>query len=159
MSVLAFAPWAQPVRQGPRFMQAARPSYSRERMALSEGHQCHPSFSKPEASVFPVFPSGSGGNGGSWYGGAGGPPPPRAQAPHHPIVEREVGFKGLVVDRPVLTPSVLSLRSKIAGREPWEMRRPQDGAPAHRVEHQRRDFRILLVAGVVGCPPAHVRAG
>jgi len=44
-----------------RLMQARRPSYSRVRMALSDGHQCQPRRSKPRAMVTPRVSSGTGG--------------------------------------------------------------------------------------------------
>src|SRR2546428_429032 len=68
MSVLAFAPWAQPVMHGPRLMHCARPWYGRVAIALSDGHQCQPSRLKPRASISPPLPSGTGGNGDSFGG-------------------------------------------------------------------------------------------
>jgi hypothetical protein len=68
MSVLALAPWAQPWPQWPRLMQGARPSYSREVMALSEGHQCQPSVFMALPITSPVRPSGSGGTTESFGG-------------------------------------------------------------------------------------------
>ena len=68
MSLLALAPWAQPPVQWPRLMQPARPSYSVEAIALSDGHQCQPIRLSPLASVAPERPSGSGGMTGSLGG-------------------------------------------------------------------------------------------
>ena len=68
MSVLAFAPCAQPTRQVPALMHGARPSYSCVVIALSDGHQCQPSRLKPRASVSPSLPSGTGGSGTSFGG-------------------------------------------------------------------------------------------
>src|ERR1700756_1922327 len=82
MSVLAFAPCAQPEVQWPRLMHCARPSYSTVVIALSEGHQCQPSLLSPRANVAPDLPSGSGGIIGSRGGEAGGAPPPGKT--HHP---------------------------------------------------------------------------
>ena len=60
MSVLALAPSAQPGVQWPRFMQAARPSYSSVAMVASLGHQCQPSWLNALAHSAPERPSGSG---------------------------------------------------------------------------------------------------
>ena len=89
MSVLAFAPCAQPLMHEPRLMHGARPSYSCDVTALSDGHQCQPSFSKPAAIVFPLLPSGSGGIVGSWYGYAGSP-----ARPETPIIRSLMAKKG-----------------------------------------------------------------
>src|SRR5271155_988092 len=61
MSVLAFAPWAQPGVQWPRLMHGARPSYSVVATAMSDGHQCQPSWFIARAYRVPVFPNGTGG--------------------------------------------------------------------------------------------------
>ena len=74
--MLPFAPCAQPMMHGPRLMHAARPSYSRVAIALSDGHQCQPSRLKPRASVSPSRPSGTGGSGGCLGGSAGSPASP-----------------------------------------------------------------------------------
>jgi len=75
-SVLPFAPWAQPVMQGPRLTQAARPACSWVAIALSEGHQCQPSLLKPRPRVSPILPRGTGGSGASLGGYAGSPANP-----------------------------------------------------------------------------------
>ena len=62
--MLAFAPCA-PGEAGAKVYAGGAPLILTRQDGAVEGHQCQPSFSKPEASVFPVFPSGSGGNGGS----------------------------------------------------------------------------------------------
>ena len=61
MSVLAFAPCAQPAMQWPRFTHGARPSYSWVAIAESDGHQCQPSSFSARPSSMPVRPSASGG--------------------------------------------------------------------------------------------------
>src|SRR5262249_58189181 len=104
MSVLPFAPCAQPSRQVPALTQGARPSYSRVVIALSDGHQCHPRRLKPAASVSPSLPSGTGGSGSS-FGGDGGTP----------------GGPG--------TPLIRGVRAGVGGGGP-EARRQSPGAPA-----------------------------
>ncbi len=76
MSVLALAPCAHPDRHVPALMHAARPSYSCVVIALSEGHQCHPSRLNPVARVSPSLPSATGGSGTSFGGYAGSPASP-----------------------------------------------------------------------------------
>ena len=76
MSVLAFAPWAQPGVQWPRLMQGARPSYSVVATVVSDGHQCQPSRFIARAQAMPVRPSGIGGIGGSRGGTPGSPARP-----------------------------------------------------------------------------------
>src|ERR1700729_3509199 len=64
MSVLAFAPCAQAGVQCARLMHGARPSYSVVAMALSDGHQCQPSWFIVLPIFAPDLPNGSGGMGG-----------------------------------------------------------------------------------------------
>ena len=66
--MLAFAPWAQAGVQWPRLMHGARPSYSVVAIALSDGHQCQPSWFIVCAILVPDLPSGRGGIGGSCAG-------------------------------------------------------------------------------------------
>src|ERR1700739_2415702 len=61
MSTLALAPCAQPGVQWPRLIHLPRPSYSMVATAMSDGHQCQPSWLIARAYRVPVFPRGTGG--------------------------------------------------------------------------------------------------
>src|SRR5690349_23549604 len=76
MSVLALAPCAQPLVHGLRLMHGARPSYSCDAIAESDGHQCQPSLSNPRASALPTLPSAIAGIGGLRGGLLGFPASP-----------------------------------------------------------------------------------
>ena len=64
--MLALAPWAQP-RAVAELMQGAGRRI-RWWIALSDGHQCQPSWFIARAILAPGLPSGSGGIGGSCAG-------------------------------------------------------------------------------------------
>src|SRR5581483_1949918 len=95
MSVLDFAPCAQPAMHVPALMHGARPSYASLMIALSDGHQCQPRRLNPRAMVSPSFPSGSGGSGGIFGGSAGYAGSPAR--PETPIMRSLTSYQGASV--------------------------------------------------------------
>ena len=127
-------------------------------MALSDGHQCQPSRSKPRAMVTPSVSSGDRRRlaGGLRRIGRIARDPGHA---HHAVVEIEEGLERRVVDGPVIRHAVEAPHAKVGGAQAWEMRAPVDRAPAHGVVHQRRDRRGRVVDRVILGEPAHVGLG
>lgn len=81
--VLDLAPTSHPNRsQNPHWMQAARPRYGWERIAIGAGKACQPSFLAARSVRTPVDLIGSGGTGyGRLRGGSNGLAPASPDTP------------------------------------------------------------------------------
>ena len=156
MSVLAFAPWAQPGVQCPRLMHGARPSVLGRR---DRGVRWPP---VPAKLVHRLGITRAGlaerqrrhrrtaGRIGRIAGEAGDA--------HHAVVLGKERLQRRVIDRPVIGDAVQRPHAKIRRVHPREMRREHDGAAADRVEVGDLHRRVVVVDRIVGRPPPPVRA-
>ena len=123
-------------------------------MALSEGHQCHPSALNPRATVSPTSPERQRRQGGLLR---------RihritrqSRHAHHAVVLCEVGLQGVVVNRPVVRDAVQGLDLEIRRVQSREMRGVKDGAAADAIEVDHGNVRIAVVDRIVRIQPADV---
>src|SRR5262245_35279591 len=103
-------------------------------IALSDGHQCQPSRSKPRAMVSPSLPSGIGGVGRGDLGGYDGSP----LRPATPIIWSFRSKNGSISSyvSGQSSAAVERLHAEVRRLEAREVRAPVDGAAAHGVVHE-----------------------